>query len=290
MYTCKVENKYGEILMLTDREDDFQIVSITGLNPPNAQINTSPFASLDGARFNSSKLETRNIVLKIRLNGSVEANRLLLYRYFQTKEWCKFYYSNMAREVQIEGYIESVECGYFSNNEVMQVSILCPRPYFKALSSIYTDISKEQSSFEFPFSFGSGGTTDAKIEFSSINMQRITSITNDSEIEVGATIKIKVKGTVNKIMIKNVVSGEYFTLQHTFAANDEITIKTGKGEKGVVLKRAGIESNLFSKMVIGSTFFSLAIGENHFGYLADDGSTDELVHIEFIHDTMYRGV
>lgn len=290
MYECRVENRYGESITLTKNEEAFQIVSIAGLNPPNAQINTSPFASLDGARFNSSKLETRNIVLQIRLNGDVEANRLLLYRYFQTKEWCKFYYSNKAREVQIEGYVESVECAYFSSNEVMQISILCPRPYFKALDSIYTDISKEQPNFEFPFAFGAGSGTDAKIEFSSIDMQRITKVTNVSEVEVGAVITIRVSGSVNRIMIRNVVTGDTFTLQHAFIANDLITIKTNKGEKSVTLKRNGVESNIFSKMVIGSIFLTLAIGDNYFGYLADSGSTDELVHIEFMHDTLYRGV
>ena len=115
MYTAKIENVNGEVMLLTNKESKYQVISITGLNPPKAQINTTPIVGLDGAKFNSSKLETRNIVITIRLNGDVEANRQALYNFFVTKKWCRFYYTNGSRNVYIDGYIDSVECDLFSS-------------------------------------------------------------------------------------------------------------------------------------------------------------------------------
>ena len=152
MYTAQIENSSGNLFTLTGNEPVYQILSITGLNPPNAQINTTTIVGLDGAVFNSSKLETRNLVLTIKINGDVETNRLLLYSYFKTKDKCTFYYSNNSRDVSIEGYVESVECDLFSNNELAQISIICPYPYFKALTQIITDFSNVTPQFVFPFS------------------------------------------------------------------------------------------------------------------------------------------
>lgn len=99
MFSCRIENYINDILTLTQNENDFQILSIEGLNPPNAQINTAVIAGMDGARFNSSKLATRNIVVYIKIRGDIEKNRLRLYSFFVTKQWCRFYYKNGSLDV-----------------------------------------------------------------------------------------------------------------------------------------------------------------------------------------------
>ena len=99
MYILKVENITNNVLTLTQRESDFQVLQIDGLNPPNAQINRSTVAGLDGSKFNSSKLNERNIVITIKLNGDIEKNRLYLYSFFNTKRWCKIYYKNESLDV-----------------------------------------------------------------------------------------------------------------------------------------------------------------------------------------------
>ena len=105
MYTAKIENSGGEVLTLTWAESKWQVFDITGLDPPAAQINLTNLAGLDGARLNSTKLGTRNIVISIKINGDVEGNRLDLYRFFRTKEACTFYFTNGRRDVKIEGVV-----------------------------------------------------------------------------------------------------------------------------------------------------------------------------------------
>lgn len=286
LYEAKIENKDGQVLVLTGDEPTYQVINIQGLNPPSAQINTTPIVGLDGARYNSARLETRNIVLTVKINGDVEANRLNLYSYFRTKEWCTFYYSNLSRDVSIVGYVESVECGLFTNNEIAQISILCPYPYFKALTEIVTDISSTLGLFVFPFSINIG----EPIAFSSYEEERAANVYNASESEVGVIIEMTFEGAVNSLTIRNNGTDETFTLNYAFTAGDFVTINTHKGQKSVSLQRNGVTSNLFSALARGSVFFQLSAGMNTFSYFADGGSDNDDVFINFRFYTEYRGV
>ena len=238
MYEASIQNVNGEVLLLTGNEAVYQVLGIQGLNPPKAQINTTTIVGLDGAKFNSAKLETRNIVITIKINGDVETNRLKLYSYFITKQWCKFFYSNDTLDVSIEGYVDSVECDYFTNNEVAQISIICPFPYFKSVDEIITNVSNSIGLFVFPFSINSG----EPIPFSSYVSNRITNIYNGSESETGVIIEIDVLASVNSIEIRNTNTGDDFELDYAFQGNDKITINTNKGQKSVTLVRNGVLS------------------------------------------------
>ena len=284
MFICKVENTRNNILTLTQNEDNFQVLKITGLNPPKAQINTTKMATLDGKKFNSSTLNERNIVITVKLNGDVEKNRIRLYSFFRPKEWCKFYYKNNSRNVFIEAYTENVECDLFTNNEVMQISLLCPEPYFKDVQEIIDDISKILSKFEFPFSIDEEG-----IEFSTLDTSKITNAHNSSEMDTGVIIDIDIYSHIEKLLIKNTSTGETLTLNYLFQSNDKVTINTNKGHKSIKLVRNAETINIFSAIERSSAFFQLNIGDNFFSYLVDDGENDSFVHIVFRRNTLYGG-
>lgn len=300
MFTASIENVNNEILTLTGKETDYQIISILGLNPPNAQINVSTIAGLDGAKFNSSKLDTRQIVITLKINGDVETNRQTLYKYFSTKEWCKFYYQNTNRNVYINCYVQTFECDLFSNSETAQISLLCPNPYFNDMETIIDDISKVVSAFVFPFAFGSVGATnpyatilpgtDNAIPFSTIEVDRITDIYNNSSAETGLIIEITFNNDVNVVELRNTETGETFTISYNFLDKDKVTINTNKGEKSITLLREGVSYNLFTAIQSGSTFFQLTVGDNFFSYTADSGASDSYVNIVYKHNTVYRGV
>ena len=286
MYEAKIENKNGEIYVLTGDEPVYQVIDITGLNPPKAQINMTTLVGLDGAVYNSAKLETRNIVLTIKINGDVETNRLNLYQYFRTKEWCKFYYSNSTLDVYIEGYVENVECELFSNDETAQISIICPYPYFKSLTEIVTDVSSTLALFTFPFSIN----IDEPIPISDYEENRSVNVYNASESETGVIITASFTADVNSLEIKNTNTGENLELDYNFLAADIVTINTNKGQKSITLLRNGVTSNIFAALKQGSVFFQILPGTNIFGYLADDGESNDYVYISFTRSNEYRGV
>lgn len=286
MYTAKIENSGGEILELTGVESKWQVFDITGLDPPTAQVNLTNISGLDGSRFNSSKLNTRNLVISLKINGDATANRLELYRFFRTKRECTFYFKNSRRDVKIPGIVESVECPQFTNLEVMQVSILCPFPYFRALAETIVDISNEIAGFRFPFSINVGDP----IPFSLYIDHREAVVFNDSEVETGAVATVDFLDAGSKIMISDVETGEQMTVSYSFREGDRLKIDTNKGQKSIYLFRGATKINLFPAMAAGSAFFSLLPGQNRFFYLVDDGTADENVLITFAFSNLYAGV
>lgn len=286
MYTAQIKNSGGESLRLTQNEEQFQVVSITGLNPASAHINLTDVAGLDGAVFNSSKLNTREIVITLKINGDVEENRQKLYLFFRTKERCIFYFRNKNRDVSIEGIVETVEVGLFTKAETMQISIICPDPYFRALQEIAVDISNLESLFTFPFAIDE----DAPIPFSTYTDNREAVILNKSEAATGMIINVEALADFSSVEIRDIDTGDYMLLSGTFIAGDKIAINTNPGKKEIRLTRDSTETNAFRTLQRGSTFLQLAVGINRYSYLVDGGSNDEAVKITIQYTNAFRGV
>lgn len=292
MYIAKVKNAQGDILTLTDDESKFQLYDITGLSEPKAALNWMNVATLDGAVLNSARLEKRNLVLYIRINGNVEANRHLLYSMFRTKEKVTFYYSNKTVDVCIDGYVESVDCPLFTNNEVMQISILCPDPYFKALDSTIVALSDSVGSFSFPFAINKNDP----VAVSEFVANRTATIVNASQAYLGMIITINVHddapdGFVTDIKITDQTTGEYFLLDGAYYESDaKIIICTIPGKKSVKSHIDGSVYNELSNVNPASTFLQLPVGESVFSYSAADGAADQYIDVTFEFTYQYRGV
>ena len=286
MYTVRIKNIRDEEITLTDQQTRYQVIKITGLNPPKAQINTAAGANIDGAIFNSARLNTRNIVLTVVINGEVEENRQNLYRFFQTKNLCTFYFANQNRDVFIEGYVDNIECDLFQKHERMQISIICPQPYFKAVDEIVNDMSSVTGTFVFPFAID----YDDPVPFSEYETLRTTDVFNASDSSTGIIIEASFRESVSDLVIQNIDTGEAFSLSYSFLAGDRVIINTNQGHKSVTLIRGGVSSNICAAVQVGSTFFQLAIGSNNFGYLADNGDKNNSVSVVIRHNTLFRGV
>ena len=284
MYKASIQNRGGETLELTGHEDLYQVVSIVGLNPPPATVNLTNIAGLDGAKFNSSKLGTRNIVITLRVRGDAEENRLRLYDFFRTKELCRFFFQNDTRDVYIDGYVETVESNLFVLGQLVQASIICPDPYFKSVNGEEVDISDTVKMFEFPFSI------EAPVAFSVFVPNRETTVVNASESVTGMLFNITFLDSVDNLKIRNVDTDEYIELTYAFQEDDIVVINTMPGNKYVTLYRAGAETNIFGALSIASTFLQLETGSNVFAYSADSGAGDADVIITVEYTSAFRGV
>lgn len=151
MYTLKIENERGEVFELTHSRD-YKVTHISGLMPPKNGVHLSTAGLMDGAEYNSSHAEVRNLVITLYLEGDVEANRQKLYRIFPYKSPCTVYYKNKRRNVKIQGYLELLDGDPFVKREVMQVSLLCPHPYWVGLDEIRAELASSLARFQFPFS------------------------------------------------------------------------------------------------------------------------------------------
>lgn len=286
MYSASIQNADGEVLVLTGNETNWQLLSIIGLNPTQAQINTTNLSGMDGAMFNSSKLTVKNIVITLRITSEAEKNRLLLEHYFRPKQACRFFYTNSRRNVYIDGYVENFECDVFAKGQTAQISIICPYPYFIDTTEVMADISSTAGAFTFPFYINQ----DEPIAFSSYDHERTTNIYNGCGSEIGAKIVILFSAAVNSVEIINIDTGEKISLNYAFLENDVVTIITRKTQKSVKLARNGVTTNIFPALQRGSTLFQLHTGSNLITFAADEGAANDDVQISFYFSAEYNGV
>lgn len=282
MLYVTIENKYGEQLDLTGN-NDYILLSVSGLTPPTATINTTVIQTMDGAAFNSSRLNTRNIVLTILPQCSVEKNRINLYKYIKSKQYIKLYLKNARRNVWIDGYIESVDGDLYEQPQQIQVSIICPDPMFKTVKETYYNFSNVVDLFKFPFAIDETG-----VPISEVSDYQFINVVNDSDDETGVVIELTATGNVVEPIIHNTTTGDTFRLNIEMLAGDLITINTRKGKKGVTLTREGVTTNIINKVERGSKWFNLLVGDNIFAYSTAHGST--ALSVTIILQTVYEGV
>lgn len=275
-----IENKYREQLNLSEMNG--YNVTVTGLTPPDATINTSVIVTKDGSSFNSSRLNERNIVLQIVPNHDIEHKRINLYKYIKSKQYIKLYLKNSSRDVWIEGYVEKVEGDLYTQKQVIQVSIICPDPYFKSIETLEYEFSTVESMFSFPFSI------EEPVPISSVSTFTEKNIENISDEETGIVIELYANGLSLEPTIYNMTTNESFTIQHEFEPGDIVRINTRRGEKSLILIRDGEEINIINKIVRGSKWFNLIVGDNIFSYTSIYGTENLQVKISL--QPIYEGV
>lgn len=282
MYTCSIENEYGERLTLTNNRN-YTLYQIDGLEPPAATINTSTVANFDGSRFNSARTNERNIVIYLTIEGDCEQNRIDLYKYVKTKRWIRFYYTNENRDVYADGYVESIQIGFFDMKQAVQISILCPYPYFKARTDEITAFAALEPMFIFPFAY-----TVAGAPFSVLTYGAEQSIINEGDIENGVIITLRATGQVLNPKIYNLTKNEKYLLSVDMVTGDEIQINTNAGQKSVTMTHEGVTTNIINSVDIGSNWFQLQVGDNVFTYSADEYPENLMCTVN--HWAEYEGV
>ena len=301
--TVRVTNYLGESLTLelsNPWDIGIAITKIEGLGPVKADINSTEISSGDGARFNSARIGTRNIVFTFRLleTPTVEDSRQKTYKYFPVKTNVTLLFETDNRLCQITGYVESNKPNIFSEEEDTQISIICPNPYFISMENggMNTVVFfGSEPTFEFPFSNES--LTDPLIIFGNIKLRQEEIVPYDGDSQVGFTIKMHALGEVRQITIYNTKTRESMKIDTDILneitgsgiiAGDEITISTIKGDKHITLLRDGEEINILNALGKDVDWFQLAKGDNRFAYICEYGA--ENLEFSINYQTLYEGV
>ena len=244
-----------------EETDLIQIRAITGLDPVKAAVNTSPFGSVDGVAYIGSNVAYRNIVLTLHPNPdwntwSYESLRRLLYKYFMPKlETRLIFYSNDMPPVEIYGYVEDTNLNQFSKDPEIQVSIICPDPYFTALNpTVITGQSDRDNSSPAEVEYNGDIATGINVQVTRLSDPAPTSI----GIQVGDP------------------SVSYFNVAASVDASKYFLMNSLQGNKYVqtVSLTSGVITNLLGKIQVYSTWPILQPGTNDFSVITDNGQQD----------------
>lgn len=281
MFTLKIQNANGELLEITHNHGNYIIENVQGLTLPNTVVNMSTSAC-DGGYFNHARVQARNLVINISIHGSVERNRQHLYRFFNLKRVCTIYFKNQYRNVKIFGYVEMFDGDLFSSQQQMQISIICPQPYWEDIETIYTELLAVTKNFEFPFNI------IEPIEISTKVDTPICRVINNGDVECGCMITVEFLWYVSNLKIINITNQEFFGFSYQFGYGDKLIINTRKGEKSAIVIRNGEEINLLNNIVAGSTWLQINTGESEFTYTVNGENRHTNIVISM--SALYGGV
>ena len=284
MYNLILENKSGDQLTF-NQNSPFTVTDIEGLNPPDATINTSAIALMDGAKYNSAKVDMRTINIAFAIEYQAARNRVEVYRVLKSKQYIKLYYKGDYRNVFIEGYIQSISIDYGAMKQIVTCTILCPSPYFKQAQEMVDELLNIVGAFHFPFA----STSTPEILFGYISNEIGITIENDGDVDCGMVIELYAYTAVSNPKIFNYLTQEYIGLDFDMQAADLIRIDTRQGEKDAVLIRSGVESSVFNYIMEGSTWLQLPAEGGTFVYELGSGDLGDLA-VTFRHYDLYEGV
>lgn len=284
MFSLILENKNGDQLSF-GMGSPFTIEEIQGLNPPDATINTSQVALIDGSKYNSAKVNARQINIAFAIEYNAASNRIQVYKVLKSKQWVRMYYKGEQRDVYIDGYIQSIGVSHFAMKQAVTVSILCPAPFFQAAQVIVNELKNIVSAFHFPFA----STETPQLVFGYFSNDVGVTVENDGDVECGMIIELYARSAVTNPKIFNYITQDFIGMNYAMETADLITIDTRKGQKTVTLLRDGVETNIFNYVMEGSTWLQLETTGSTFVYEVGGGVLGDLM-VTFKHNDLYEGV
>lgn len=235
-------------LPLADQSSGITVQNIDGLDPVKATIVSSSFTSLDGAQYQSSRRDIRNITMTLGLNPpdyvatSVSSLRSQLYGFFMPGSVVslRFYVSDDLY-LDIMGRVESFTAPLFSNEPTADLSILCMDPDFVDPNTVSLS--------------GSSVATSAE-----------THVVYSGTTNTGFTFTFDVNRAVSEFTIYCRAPDDTISIldfSASLVADDVVVIDTVRGERSVTLTRAGVVSSLLYGMASQSSWVGLMPGDNY---------------------------
>lgn len=257
-------------LPLQDVSNGFIIEDIKGLGPVKATLVSSSFAGMDGQQFQSSRRESRNIVMKIGLEpdysvDSVEDLRHRLYEFFMPKAQVdlRFCMSNTL-ELDISGRVETFEEPLFTDEPAADISILCFDP------DLYD-------------------ATPVSISGNTVSNLTETTISYSGTVETGIEFELDVNRSLSEFTIYHRPPGSSVR-QLDFAASlvsgDVLKISTVPGSKYAKLTRTGTESSILYGVSPQSNWIELQPGDNQIRVYAEGAA----IPFTMAYTTRYGGL
>lgn len=298
--TIKVTNHLNESLTLDlsrPEQSGFIVLSLDGLGPPKAELSLTERATADGAAYNSGRVVSRDMVLRLRHYPGFDSEELRqqTYKYFPLNKKIRIDLFTTRRDVYSYGYTESNEPDVFSSEAGTAITVRFPNAYLLDQSPALTSFSSVTPNFEFPWSNES--TASPLLEMGSISGDTSKSVVYTGDVSVGMLLQIHATGAASGVVITDEETLETLAIDSTRLAaitgsdivnGDDIWVSTVKGNKYAELVRGSTTYNVLSALGTSPTWFQLDKGDNVYAYSATSGVTN--LQFTIYNEIAYEGV
>lgn len=258
----------GDIMLLTENPN-FELANVDGITTASVDISSSTVATIDGDFVNNMRTIPRGIVLDLAIEGAdVETKKRYILKYVKPKQTARLRMTQDYRETVIEGVIESIDMPRFTKSALIQITMYCSQPYWEDAEYIVQEISEiidlhyftdyQNDMLYFP---------EEGIVMGEYDANRTKVFFNDGDVSIGMVIDVIALGTVkNPVLYSS--DGKYLGVNIEMASGDEVVISTVKGKKTIYLNG----QNIIDKIMAGSTWLQMDVGENEFTIDSEDGT------------------
>lgn len=260
----------------------FLLEDASGIYEQSAQVNITENTLTDGATYQSSVLQSRNIVLSLRDLNDHLANRQFLLSLFPPKSKGTLIFRDGDEERQTDYYVEKLTSDGIYSARSYQISLICPDPYFYDLEDYSVTLAAFVPNFTFTHEFLS-----VKEELGYRQINRLQDIKDEiGSDNIGITITIEASGAVENPEVTRVESNEHIqvgteSMPLDMVAGDKVIITTSDNNKKIFLEHNRVQTNISQYLSEDSTFIQLHRGDNTIGYSAASGIDSMVITITY---------
>lgn len=246
---------------LDRRSGGFDLISATGLEPPTVDVNYSNYAMVPGGNFQSASVDARNIVvtgeivpppgetvlsMRRRLYHLLPARQLLVARLWRDGSY----------ELRVNAYLETIEYSMFSKQSAIQISLICPEPYFR----------------------------DPQTKF--LNQRSPGSITIDNlgDAPAGLDVTFRINNNFhNTLRLFNDTTGDSLEILHPWRVDHRVRVNTSEGSREVTLRNLDgtVRQHLLGSTTINGGWPMLVQGPNELRFQSTGtGWSWDLAYVE----------
>ena len=267
----------------------FTVQNTSGFDSVSVKHYTSQGYNQDGATLLGSNVTTRSMRIEGQLYGETpeerERLRLMLLAVFKpkadiliTQEYGGVKLSITARATRTP----RIDLTAVSRIQNYQVDVTAMMPYWEDVQANMVEIADAVGGIHFPL--------QTPTHFGEIRASKIAVITNDSQDEIGMTIRFIAHGIVTNPKLINIYTQEYIQINCSMQDGEVITVTTGD-RKTVTRRLDGTDTNYIGHIDLaggGYTFLTLAPGNNTFRMIATAG--EDMLETQILYKNRYAGM
>lgn len=252
----------------------FYLAGVDGMTKTDVSLSTSTVLSMDGDTVNNTQAQPRQLVLylEIKPGRDVEDAKRYITSFVKPKLPGSLRWSKNERNIEITGIVQAADMPRFSQKCIMMITIYCSAPYWSDVEYLVTEISNLIDMHYFPANTGGLYFPVEGVPFGAIELNRTKTFTNNGDVASGMLVTIRALSTVTNPVIYDLVTGKYIGITDTLQAGDEVIISTYKGKKTITKNG----ENIIDRIMFGSTFLQLEVGDNEFMIDSDDTAKDNM--------------
>ncbi len=264
----------------------FFLNTVDGIHSVAGTVSTVSSAFGVGETYSGTGIKKRNIVITGIIKDNFCKNRKILYDIFPLRTEGTFYYYEEDIKRKISYTVEDIGITEKGIPRIFTISLICPNPYFTDLEETEVSMATWTPKFCFPMISERG----IGIEFATKNVTTMGSITNNTNIEFGITIKFIAHGKLSKPYLVNVETQERMQLNTEMEAGDEIIITTHRSNKNIIYvsNSTKISQNANHLKDCESKFLQMHIGNNTLR--AGAGNNEENLETKVFYYNEYEAV